>query len=391
MENAIDNFLMYYVASKEKMDHELSQLDRKYRHITSKWDPSYMNRIKAVYIVHKIFRENGLLRKYLNHREVMELSPAEFAYLQFNLEHPMRFSYARIIEKPEKDFFLMEDVFTDEVYLLHSPGMSTTLKDFTPQLWFNLINFNGECWQTYGPILWFNAFDADDIFFYGTEIDIKITDNEDLMKSVSDNPMPYYLLLSSSDLPQLMSRGHHMRNYVAYDPIESPPLMDAVKDSFEIGWNADIYQYKNKEIAEPQHFALAYFIEKEQLLVRYAMTEFGFRALTDLLLKAGLNIKPDEDVSVSVMMITTIERLLGKKISFNEFEELFIDTPQETPERMIMLDKVNAFIGLILPYINQGRTPDIEALAKEAGISIEEANSVWEQVGKDLMRKLGKL
>lgn len=44
----------------------------------------------------------------------------------------------------------MVDVFTSEEYLLYSPGMSPTRSEMSTILWFNLLSFNGQCWQSHG-------------------------------------------------------------------------------------------------------------------------------------------------------------------------------------------------------------------------------------------------
>lgn len=73
-----------------------------------------------------------------------------------------------------------EDVFTNEKYLLYSPAVKLTLQERNPLLWFNLISFNGECWQTYGFIAAYNSFTTDDIFFYATEVNHKINNEQDM-------------------------------------------------------------------------------------------------------------------------------------------------------------------------------------------------------------------
>ena len=58
------------------------------------------------------------------------------------------------------DFFMMEDVFTEKQFLLFSPGVSNVLLSAKPMLWFNLIGSNGTCWQSYGPVVYYNGFEA---------------------------------------------------------------------------------------------------------------------------------------------------------------------------------------------------------------------------------------
>lgn len=63
-----------------------------------------------------------------------------------------------------------------------------------------------------------------------------------------------------------------------------------------------------------------------------------------------------------------------------------MDKPEEKSEE---IEKLNAFIRLVLPDINAGRQPDIETMAKKAGLDVETARDVMKQVmGKpDDMRR----
>jgi hypothetical protein len=65
-------------------------------------------------------------------------------------KHPWRFSFSVIVRNPAPVFFVMMDVFTVEEYLLYSPGIQDRIEgeEGMTCLYFNLISFNGYCWQT---------------------------------------------------------------------------------------------------------------------------------------------------------------------------------------------------------------------------------------------------
>ena len=44
------------------------------------------------------------------------------------------------------------------------------------------------------------------------------------------------------------------------------------------------------------------------------------------------------------------------------------------------LDKINTFLGLVMPYINAGRKPDIDVLAVKAGIDIKTARALIKKI-----------
>jgi len=95
----------------------------------------------------------------------------------------------------------MEDVFSDQEFLLYSPGVTKTLEDQSIILWFNLISFNGACWQSFGPIGTYKSFEPDDIFFFATELNPEIADEQELLANLEENPIPYMMLLSGGNYP----------------------------------------------------------------------------------------------------------------------------------------------------------------------------------------------
>ena len=65
-------------------------------------------------------------------------------------------------------------------------------------------------------------------------------------------------------------------------------------------------------------------------------------------------------------MLTAVKDILRKDLHQNPYEELF--ERKSTPREQEMTKKLNRLLSLALPLINAGKEPDIEALAKEAGV-----------------------
>jgi hypothetical protein len=59
---------------------------------------------------------------------------------------------------------------------------------------------------------------------------------------------------------------------------------------------------------------------------------------------------------------------------FNPYEDLFQE--ESTPESKAEVEKLNILLGLALPEINAGRKPDVEALARQAGVDVVVAEQV---------------
>src|SRR4030042_6860315 len=99
------------------------------------------------------------------------------------------------------------------------------------------------------------------------------------------------------------------------------------------------------------------------------MTDRGFNALVTAINGYGYSFPDDPFIRVNTSMLVTVKKILKKEIVLNEYDALFHKEPSEKAQREI--DKLNAFMALVLPDINAGRKPDIDELAKKAGLDIE--------------------
>lgn len=377
----IDDFILHYAAAKDNLAREFDQRVATYKHVIRQLDVSWVNMLKSQYIVHRVFKADGLLRKYLNHAEIKRRPSDEQEFLKGQLAQPWRFSFSMIIENPAPDFYRMKDVFSGESFLLYSRSTTQTLKEQTPLLWFNLIAFNGACWQTFGPVSSYQSFDEDDIFFFATEVNFDIEDEEMLREDVERNPVPYMLLLTGSRLPVTFNKKDELLFLSSDHDLESLDT-EPLKENFKVEYNSGVYRLSLKRWDAMPHFAVAYYDDGEAVLMLTSMTERGFDALTQKLNDYGFNLPAEPQVRVHPTMLVTAERIFNAKLELNPYEKLF--ATESSPEVKEELEKMNLFLRLALPAINAGRKPDIEALAKLAGVDV----SLAEQLVANTMEKV---
>jgi hypothetical protein len=373
----IDEFLIHYAADKMNLVPEMEAAIRKYKKASSEIRASYLNYLRSEYIAHRIFKKNGLIHKILKHSALQHLTQEEMEFLRLKSENPWRFSFAEITSNPDDSFFMMEDVMTAEEYLLYSPGMEATLKEHKPWLWFNLIEFNGYCWQTFGLIIPFVSFSEDDIFFFASEVNPKIENEEMLMEVVERNPIPFFMLTSASNSPVIASRGHVTVICQSTDKIPGLPV-ENLEVSFDISKKENVYQLSPKKLETIPHFAQAYYNEGTGELLRTSMTTQGFRMLTDVFRKKGIHLEAEADTMVSPAMLLATEKILNRKIELNPYERYFSPNEEESED----LTGFNTFLGLALPFYNEGKEIDINKLAAKAGIDPSVAADLWKQVKK---------
>jgi hypothetical protein len=380
----IDEFLLYYAAEKYNLERDLYLKLGKFSHITKKFPKEWVNRLKSQYIIHKVFKAEGLIGKILNHAALQRLNREEMGFLEFQAAHPWKFSFSIIKEIPADDFYVMEDVFREEEYLLYSPGITKTRADQTIILWFNLIGFNGACWQSYGPIGAYRSFEPDDIFFFATEMESGIAGENDLLIHLESNPVPYMMLLSGANYPLVFNKEHQM--ILCNSEYEVLHLdTENLSDRFKTEYNKGICRLSLKRWAGPPHFSHAYFNEAQSTVVLSAMTDMGFQALVEGLNAYGYGFPGEPDIRVHLTMVTTASDILRKKINLLPYEHLF--DKESTPAQKEDIDKLNDLLKLALPEINAGRQPNIKALAKKAGVD----RQVAEDVIRHAIERLNKM
>lgn len=373
----IDEFLLYYAAERNNLEHEMGQRFAAYKHITHKLQKEWINRLKSQYITHKVFKKDGLIKSYLSHTALKKLDIKERNYLEFQAEQPWRFSFSVIKNRPAESFFIMEDVFSDQEFLLYSPGVKKTLEDQSVILWFNLISNNGACWQSFGPIGAYKSFEPDDIFFFATELKHDIVNEQELLANLEHNPIPYMMLLSGANYPMTYNKRDQLVHVMAEYDLDTINTKSLTK-SFKTEYNKGVYRLSLKNWSEPPHFSQAYYDENKKIIRLFSMTDRGFMALVGGLNEYGYNFSSEPFIRVNLSMIITASDILKRKIRINEYEDLFSkETSQPVQEN---LDKINTFLGLVMPDINAGRKPDIDVLAVKAGIDIKTARALIKKI-----------
>jgi hypothetical protein len=362
----IDDFLMYYAAEKEGMEREMNKKFDRFKHIDlGEHHAKYINFLKAEYVVSRIFLKNGLIKKYLNHSTIKQLLPQQYRFLQEQADNPWKFTFARIINQPYDDFFEMEDVFTGDEFLLYSPSTTQTLQASNPILWFLMIGYNGICWQSYGLNIPFKSFDTDDIFFFATELDPSISNEEELIASIEKDPVPFFMLMSASHKPSVYHKQDLMVQCFSSDLLNN---FDSgiFKKKFNIAWNEDVYQLNLKNWNEFPHYAIAYYDENKKIFCRTALTQRGFEALNNIILKLGIEQNEEPDIRVSMSMLSALEDILKREIKINPYEKLFSNANADADESA--LEGHNEFFKLAIPILNERKKPNLIELAKQAGI-----------------------
>jgi hypothetical protein len=366
----IDENLLYYASARDRVDQDFDRKISRFSHAVKEMPSNWIGLIKAQFIGHQIFKAGGLIGKYLNHSAIKALKSEEGNYLKKMGDHTWRFSFGEIAANPAPDFYEMADVFSGDTYILHSPSMSQTLREHSVLLWFNLIGNNGSCWQTFGPVIAHKSFSPDDIYFYATEINPAIDSETDLIADIERNPVQYMMLAAGSNYPLIKTRGHELVQ--VHGEGQSGDIdVQALKNEFTVEYAESVFRLKHAVWSEPPYSSEAYYNEESHAVCLTGLSDEGYHEMSLVLKKYGLEVPPDPDIRIHLTILILIEKLFKKRPVLDPYSRLF--ATKKSPKSEGMLKKLNQFIALALPYINSGKDPDVDALAKTAGVDPETA------------------
>ena len=243
------------------------------------------------------------------------------------------------------------------------------------ELWFNLISYNGSCWQTFGPICHFLGFQAGDIHFFTSVLQTPQAwlDRQEIMSYVEKNPVPFFFLMTSANVPLVYYKRDQMIGMKAEYDYEILKL-DEIGDSMIIEEKKGIFRLRLKGWDGPPHFSSAYFDEKNKILTLHALTEAGYDQLITRLNQYGYELSPIPDYRVNMSMLATASNILKKEVKLDEHEHLF--EPKITTKDQGVLDELNQLMEILTPEIDAGRTPDVAAISKQTGIDPRTINDL---------------
>jgi len=270
-----------------------------------------------------------------------------------------------ITANPAEDFYEMEDVFRENSFLLYSPGITKTLTEHAVFTWFNLLSFNGECWQSFGPIGAYKSFEPDDIFFFATELNPHIEHDQDLLRDLEKNPVPYMLLLAGESYPPTFHQKDQLVQATSWYN-QGDFNAGALEKHFKIEYAHDVYRLTLKKWGKHPHFCTVYYDETKKILLLSSMTDRGYTTLAKRLIEYGYDLSEEPDIRINPSMLITAQDILKRKIQLNAYDDLF---PVKISENETEVNKkLNNLLELVMPEINTGRDPDIKSMARKAGV-----------------------
>jgi hypothetical protein len=277
----------------------------------------------------------------------------------------------------------MKDAISGETFLLYSPGISQTNTEAGGNIkfWFFLIGFNGECWQTFGPLVYFRGIQPFDIFFFAKLLNREILSQSEIQDVIEANPVPFAMLFSGAELPVTFhKKGMLVFNKSEFHVKDFSP--DKFEDDFIVEKKHPIYMLSLKRRHMFPHFAKCFFHAKKNLFILTAMTARGYDNLVSALNKQGNEFPCAPEIFATPAMLHLVRQVLNIDVDMNPYEKHF--SKKTSPETKSGIDKINVFLRHLVGKLNNNEEYDIAELAGKAGIDLENA----EQIAESLIKKM---
>jgi hypothetical protein len=376
----VDEFLLPLCAREEGLDKKFAGMLANYPKVILKMPENWPLWLTSQYVVFQIFRKDGLAPKYLNHFQVRRRSAKELDYLKFQIEHPWRFVFCSIEQNPKDCFFEMKDILTGENFLLYSPGIAETEKQQgAMSLYFILIGFNGECWQTYGINAYFKGIQPFDILYFAKQFKPDLVLMNEIPVLIDEDPLPFMMLWVGAELP-LSFHKEDMVVIVGSDFKQEEFDAKKFSQDFIVKQKSYVYMFSLKRWHGFPHFCKCFYDIEKKILSLNAMTNRGYAKLVNVLNQAGYDFSKEPDVRVSMAMVSIIKQVLGREVEPNPYEKLFAEKP--SPDNNEELARINGFLKILMDALNSGVDYDLRELASLSGIELEMAKEIAEQVGR---------
>lgn len=382
LKTVVDDFLLYYIGEKEGQIKRLGQLFQPFKEIISKTQEGWIRTLISQLLAFELFKKDGRASKLFNLPLIQKRNPEEVDYLKFQIEHPWRLVFCSIEEYLLHDMYEMKDVISDEKFLLHSPGISesNTEAGYELPLWFLLIGFNGECYQTYGSLAYFKGIRPFDLFYFSKLIKPDIVFQNEVQSVIDSNPVAFSMIFfAGAGIPVT----YHKKEMIAFNKSEfhvENISLDTFENDFIIEKKHPIYMLSLKRWHSFPHFAKCFFHAEKNLFIITSMTVRGYDSLIVALNKQGNEFPSSPEILATPAMLSIAKRVLNIDVEMNPYEKHFAkETP---PKHQEELDKINVFLKYLIDRLNKKKDYNIAELASMAGIDLENAKRIAKNVIK---------
>ena len=371
---------------KENATKKLIQKMGNYRKVLNKSDERIIERIPDTVFCHQLFKKDGKIHNYLKHPRMNNMSDAERLFIECAIEEPWEFVICYFEKVITGSFLEMIDEVKDEPFVIYSPGIVNILKEAGEDtLFFFLRLFNGDCYETYGNIIYFRSIFPEDFIYFAKLQDSSVETMEDVSRHIEKHPLPYLFLINFCDLPLLVAGKKKELNVFCRSDIKYYDFdRKKLEKSFIIKEKDGIYHLTRKMPEKQMNMSDVYYNSRKKELTITSLTEEEFEKVSKYFSQDGDPL--EMQYSAVTGMVHAASEILGKDKSKIEYRKLF--ETKLKPEEKEEMNRVNSFLSEVFTSRNEGTLIDIKKTAEKYGIHYEDACAILSSV-ENLFKKNG--
>lgn len=376
----VDNLLIPLAHRKDGLGRVFrTRVQNEYPHLIGEFGPEVSYGLQEQYVAFQVLGPQGLLRKYLQDPEVKRRSAKDRRFLEAKLFSPWQYVFMQIERDLGDDIYEMVDVLTEDSFILFSPGVGKYEAEGKRSMYFSLLSFNGECYQTYGPIIGFAGLHPLDLEFYGLELNKKnktVGEVEDLLQA---DPLPFIMLIVGANYPLTYHKQDLLLMQLTELELGDLNLnLGEWEKYFKIEQQDGVYLFDLKRWWQFPHFAHCSYAPEDRKFVAFSMTERGWEKLVNTVHKLGIDLSLDSQICTTALGDQLVNKVLGQSGARNPYASLFTQPQGEIDGEE--LAALNHFLALLIPRLNNAEEYDLHDLADQAGISYENAEILLGQI-----------
>lgn len=381
---SVEEDVVMWAVHKEKVLSAYNRLLRKKSALVEKFPERWLGMTASQVAAGQVFTHPKRTRKYLhNFRD--ELRPEEVALLQYFIQEPWFYSVLILEDILEMDFFTVVDVENRDRYLLYSQSVREVSRTGA-RLYLTLLFYNGECYQTFGPLHYYRGFQPYDFEYFAKLLSPLFYLENGLSATIANNPTPFLLLDVSTETPPVAHKDKLVQICSQEFPLADFDAQRYSKD-FEIESKHAVVRCKLKGEDNPFRSAAAFYDgTKKKLFVRATQLDL-YRKIRDILAE-NIPLPEDPYWFASMNMKMTANEVLDKDIPATSYVDMFEEDQKPlSPEEKRQLDTFNALLQDLSLRRNEGVHYRLEDLAEKHGVDLEtarQAEEIYDQASSKL-------
>ncbi|MBN2508696.1 MAG: hypothetical protein JXB03_00410 [Spirochaetales bacterium] len=308
-----------------KLNREFDREIKTYRELVSQFPEAWEDTARGEYCFFRVFSSTLLLKKFLkrNRDQMME---SDVRITNQFMQNPWEYILFEV-QKTEGTLVYARDALTGEDFYLESPQVAE-LKQNGAKLFFSLVFFNGEGYQTYGIIQYFKGVTPHDFEYFSRRVNSNVYETGGIDGVMNRFPVPFKVLFAFSEIPFVVHKQEEIRYCASVNEIPGFEV-DVVEGYSAKGESGPVVKFSFVQEDDPLRSGSLYVNTLTGEVILLATSVSMYRELSD---KLPFDFGPEPDEDAGLVMMTATEKITGQLFPGTVYDELFSDNNAQQEE-----------------------------------------------------------